>query len=311
MRNLIEEITKKRDGVFAIQVFANDNLTLNEFNESHLILRMPIKGLWKPMPILFQADPFLFLRNDELYLFYELQFGLAPAKIVMTKTSDLENWTEPKVVLSEPFHLSFPFVFEDNGKVYMIPECEKTDSIKLYEANDSLTSFKYVRTLLQQDRYKGLYCNYADSHVYKKDGIYYLFTSYLKDWQQHQIIFISDDLLNGIFIPHPSSPVIINNEFGRNGGSIIDYNGKYLRVSQDCHRDYGENVSLHEIMVINREHYEERLYRRNLFSNNPLFPDGGHQLNIIKFKNKYIYATDYKEIHWTWYHLWHSVIRKH
>lgn len=310
MKNPIEEFFKKRDGVFAIQLFANDHLTLDEFDDNHLIFRMSIEGLWKAKPILFQADPFLFVRGEELCLFYELQYGFDPAKIMMIKTRDLKTWTKPITVLSEPFHLSFPFVFEDNGKVYMTPECEKTDTVRLYVANDDLTSFTYVRTLLKQDRYKGLYCNYADSHIYKKDNIYYLFTSYLKDWKQHQMVFYCDDILNGVFLPHPQSPVVVDNEYGRNGGSILNYLGKLLRVSQDCHKDYGENVSLHEIVKIDRDYYEETLFNRNIYDSNPLFPDGGHHLNITSFKGKYIYATDYKENHWTWCHLLNSIKKK-
>lgn len=310
MKNPIKEFLKKRDGVFAIQLFVNDKLTLDGFDEQHLLFRMPISGLWKSKPILFRADPFLFVKDCELFLFYELQYGFDPGQIVMIKTRDLKEWTKPIVVLKEPFHLSFPFVFEDNGKVYMIPECEKTDTVRLYVANDDLTYFTYVRTLLKQDRYKGLYCNYADSHIYKKDDIYFLFTSYLKDWKQHQMLFHSDNLLKGDFIAHPQSPVVVNNECGRNGGSIIDYDGKKLRVSQDCHKDYGENVSLHEIIRINREKYEETIYCKNIYSDNPLFPDGGHQLNIVKFQDKYIYATDYKENKWTWYHLYYSILYK-
>lgn len=305
MKNLIKEFFKKKDGVFAVQLFANDSFTLNEFDESHLVLRMPIEKLWMPKPKLFQADPFLFVKDEELYLFYELQYGFDPAKIVMIKTADLKTWTKPIVVLSEPFHLSFPFVFEDEGKIYMIPECEKTDTIRLYEGNDDLTSFRYIRTLLQQKRTKELNYNYSDSHIYKKDGIYYLFTSYTKNWQLYQTLYYSDDLIKGIFVPHPRTPIIIDNEYGRNGGSIIEYGNKLFRISQDCHKDYGENVSLHEVCTLNERQYEEKLYRRNLYTKNNLFPDGGHHLNMVRFNGKYIYSTDYKENHWTWYHLYH------
>lgn len=310
MKNPLKEFFKKRDGVFAVQLFANDQLTLDEFDDAHLILRMPIEGLWKPKPIMFQADPFLFVKDEELYLFYELQYGFDPAKIVMIKTRDLKTWTTPTIVLSESFHLSFPYVFEDNGKIYMTPECEKTNTIRLYVANDDLTSFTFVRTLLKQDRYKGLYCNFADSHIIKKDNIYYLFTSFLKDWKQHQMVYCSDNMLNGEFVPHPQSPIVEDNEYGRNGGSIISYKGKLLRASQDCHKDYGENVSLHEILKIDTNQYEESLFIRNIYSSNSLFPDGGHHLNIICFKGKYIYATDYKENHWTWCHVLNSIKKK-
>ena len=37
------------------------------------------------------------------------------------------------VVLEENFHLSFPFVFEDSGNLYMIPETAENQQIRLYE----------------------------------------------------------------------------------------------------------------------------------------------------------------------------------
>lgn len=307
MRNPLRDLFKKRDGIFAIQLFANDKLTLDEFDNSHLILRMPIENLWKPRPVLFQADPFLFVKDGFLFLFYELQYGFEPAKIVMMKTCDLKNWSKPVIVLEEPFHLSFPFVFEYAGDVYMIPESEADDSIRLYKANADLTSFTFVRTLLLQERNPKMNCNYVDSHICQKDGIFYLFTSYMQDWKLIQELYISDNFLHGVFQKHPSSPICISHEYGRNGGSLIDYQGRLLRVSQDCHNDYGENVSLHEICTINERQYEEVVFNRNIYADNPLFPNGGHQLNIVHFLGKYIYSTDYKERHWTWWHLYHSM----
>ncbi len=307
MRNPLRELFKKRDGVFAIQLFANDRLTLDEFDNSHLILRMPIDKLWRPRPVLFQADPFLFVKEGYLFLFYELQYGFEPAKIVMIKSCDLVNWSKPVVVLEESFHLSFPYVFEHAGEVYMIPESEADNSVRLYKANKDLTSFTFVRILLSQERNPMMNCNYVDSHVYQKDGIFYLFTSYMQDWKLIQELYLSKNLLYGVFLKHPSSPICISHEYGRNGGSLIDYQGRLLRVSQDCHKDYGENVSLHEIRIINECHYEEQVFNRNIYADNPLFPNGGHQLNVVCFLGKYIYSTDYKERHWTWWHLYHSV----
>jgi hypothetical protein len=308
--NPIKEFFMKRDGVYAVQLFANDKLNLDEFDNNHLISRMDISGLWKWKPILFRADPFMFVKNEELFLFYEIQYGFDCGKIAMTKTCDLVNWSEPVVVLQETFHLSFPFVFEEDHQIYMIPESQESDTIKLYRANDDLTSFSFVRVLLRQERVNGLQCNYVDSHVYKKDGLFYLFTSFMKDWKTTQELYVSDSLLEGVFKKHPSSPLCISHEYGRNGGSLIEYDDKLLRVSQDCHKNYGENVSLHQIVKFDNQCYQEQLYKRNIFSDNLLFPDGGHQLNIVQFLGKYIYATDYKENRWTWYHLYHSCLVK-
>ena len=308
--NPIKELFKKRDGVFAVQLFASDNLHLDEFDKNHLISRMEITGLWKWKPILFRADPFIFVKEEELFLFYEIQYGFDCGKIAMIKTSDLVHWSAPVVVLQEPFHLSFPFVFEEDHHIYMIPESQESDMIRLYRANDDLTSFTYVRTILHQERVNGLQCNYVDSHVYKKDGFFYLFTSFMKDWKTTQELYVSDNLLEGVFKKHPSSPLCISHEYGRNGGSIIEFEDKLLRVSQDCHENYGENVSLHHILELDELRYKEKLFKRNIFKDNPLFPDGGHQLNIAQFCGKYIYATDYKQDRWTWYHLYHSCLVK-
>lgn len=310
MNNPIKELLKKRDGIFAVQLFSNEKLTLDDFNVDHLIFRMEINGLWKVKPVLFRADPFLFVRGEELFLFFEIQYGFDSGQIAMMKTRDLIHWSEPVIVLQEPFHLSFPFIFEEGRHVYMIPESEENNTIRLYRANDDLTSFSYVRTLLFQERVKGLRCNYVDSHLYKKEGLFYLFTSYMKDWKTTQELYIAENLLDGEFKKHPCSPICISHEYGRNGGSIIEYEDNLLRVSQDCHKDYGENVSLHQIVELDEQRYTEKLFKRNIFSDNHLFPDGGHQLNIAKFNGKYVYATDYKQNKWTWYHLYHSCLVK-
>lgn len=306
---IIDRLARK-EGAFAAAIFANERLTLDEFDEQHLIYKLDIKGLWKPKPVLFQADSFLFVKEDELFLFYELQHWDDPGCIAMVKTKDLKTWTKPQIVLRQPFHLSFPYVFEDNGTIYMIPESQESDSIRLFKANEDLTSFTYVRTLLQQERKDGIHYNFNDSHLYRKDDKYYLFTSYQKDWMYYQELYVTDDLLNGNFVKHPASPICISNEYGRNGGSIIHYNGRLLRVTQDCHKNYGDNVSLLEITQLDEEHYEEKLFRRNVFPKNSIFIDGGHQLNIASFKGKYIYATDYKINKRTWYQLYISILVK-
>ena len=308
--DLIKSKLFRKDVTFTIALFVDDVLSLDIFNEQHLILKYNLKGLWKPKPRRFQADPFLFVKGNELYLFYELQHWDNPGCIAMSKTSDLKHWTTPQIVLQESYHLSFPFIFEDHGDIYMIPESQESDSIRLYKANQDLTSFTFVRTILSQKRDYRINFSFNDSHIYKKDCRYYLFTSYQKDWMYYQELYMTDDLLKGEFIRHPQSPICESNEFGRNGGSLIDYKGTLLRVTQDCHKDYGDNISLMEIIKLDDKYYEEKLYLRNVFHRNSVFVDGGHQLNIVQFNGRYVYATDYKINKWTWYQTYVSVMIK-
>ena len=74
-------------------------------------------------PIVIEADPFLFVKDDTLYLFYEEQRGNKGKGILkMTSTQDLKTWTTDVVILEELFHLSYPNVFEYDGRIYMMPE---------------------------------------------------------------------------------------------------------------------------------------------------------------------------------------------
>ena len=121
---------------------------------------------------------------------------------------------------------------------------------------------------------------------------------------------MSDELLHSEFTKHPMSPICVSNEFGRNAGSLITYDSRLLRVTQDCHVGYGDNISLMEVTMLNENEYEEKLYMHNVFPKNSIFIDGGHQLNIDQFHGQYIYAADYKVNKWTWYQLYVSIASK-
>ena len=292
---------------FGIAVYESDQLSFDHIQDLHLILKCDIDSVWwKWKPMLTQADPFLFVKDDTLYLFFEKVYAGKRewGRIAMMKTTDLVHWTEPVDVLSLSYHLSFPFVFEDNGEVYMIPESNEADAVCLYRANDGLTEFTFVRKLVEQPRTKDICFNYCDSHILKKDGIYFLFTSVSYNWKYDLELFYTDDLLNGQFQKHPMSPVCQGNEYGRCGGSIIHLDGNYYRISQDCHARYGENVSVMKIDGLSLQNYRESLYKRNIFKTGcDLYRDGVHQLNIVFFRNKYIYAADFQHLEWSWYQM--------
>ena len=123
------------DDNFGLMIFAGREFSFSDIQRLPVVLRRDPSGLWGIKPVITQADPFLFVRGDELYLFFEHQRAGESGRIAMMKTRDLQTWTEPVSVLQEPFHLSFPHVFEDGGKVYMIPETQAADSVRLYCAD--------------------------------------------------------------------------------------------------------------------------------------------------------------------------------
>lgn len=282
-------------GCFEINIFVKDRLNLETLKS---LSGKPIKrfrtvcGL-NPNPKHTQADPFLFVYRERLYLFYETDgYKLGRGVITMVSTSDLCTWTKPKIVLQEPFHLSYPLVFEKDGAVYMIPESGASGQICLYQAVDnSLTRFEPTKVLL-----KG---RYLDSFLLERDSKYFLFTSSEPQYRQYVLHLFCSDKFDGPYIEHPKSPICYDTEFSRCGGKPIEIDGKICRVSQDCSNGYGDNVSLVSIDSISEKDYIENVYCRNVFNREcEPFKGGGHHLTCVKFKGQYVIATDCKTSHW-------------
>lgn len=250
-------------------------------------------------PIIIVADPFLFVRGDTLYLFYEQKKLYHDGVIMMTSTKDLQNWAPPRSVLKEPFHLSFPYVFERDGNIYMIPETCANRSIRLYRAvNSELTEFVFVKKLLEMEDDSNVLISYSDSSIWNKDNVTYLFTTVNCGGTNQLRLYYADDLL-GPYKEHCKSPVVVSPKHGRNAGSLILYEGELYRPAQDCVHRYGDNVHLWKIIQLTPSEYQEKLFKESIYDKRiPFYREGGHQLNVAQFKGRYIVATDAKEYHW-------------
>ncbi len=251
-------------------------------------------------PVTIVADPFLFVHNDSLYLFYEEKKYREPGVLKMIRTNDLSSWSNPCIVLKEPFHLSYPYVFEDEGVIYMMPETCAAGEVRLYKAdNNDLSLFSLDSILLKHGACDAsINIDFSDSSVYKhSDGQYYLMTTLCKNGVNELNLYVSD-CLKGPYREHPMSPVVISQKYGRNAGSLLKRDGKLYRVAQDCVKRYGDNIHLFEITNLSDENYAEALIKENLLDTKlDFYSEGGHQLNIAEFKGKTIVASDAKEYH--------------
>lgn len=232
------------------------------------------------------ADPFLFVKHDILYLFYEEQLTYNGKGVIrMRLTHDLKNWSKPITVLEESFHLSFPFVFEDNGDIYMIPETFVDLSVRLYKANQDLSSWTYIKTLVKGDKH-------VDSFLFKEDEIYYLFAPIqLPDNSYIQNLYTSKYLTDE-WILHPSSPIAKGKALGRNGGSMLVIDGRKYRPAQNCSVIYGGNVNICEVTKLFDNDYSESLIYSNIIIQNSFYSIGGHHISYAQYKGRHIIATD-------------------
>ncbi len=81
------------------------------------------------------ADPFGHWRDGRLHVFLETyDYRVRVGRLeVLTYDADF-TLLEQRPVLSEPWHLSYPFVFEAEGETWMLPEANKSGGLTLYRA---------------------------------------------------------------------------------------------------------------------------------------------------------------------------------
>ena len=70
-------------------------------------------GLWG-------ADPFVFSFENKTVLFFELFIEEINKGVIGVSEYDGSGFSQPKIVIEEPYHLSFPCVFEMNDILYML-----------------------------------------------------------------------------------------------------------------------------------------------------------------------------------------------
>jgi len=230
-----------------------------------------------------QADPFLFVDGETLFVFYEQMYRGSVGKIACWKTNDLKTFEYCGVVLSEAHHLSFPFVFREEGSVYMLPETEQAGQLTLYRFDALPGPLTKVRSLCTGQ--------YADPILIKHHGQWYLFATSDAGLE----LFVAPDLLTGEFRSHPKSPITSDPRYRRSAGGPIRMGAGWLRVAQDCSRSYGDNISLIEITQLTPDVYEERLLMSSWFERGDFWNrDGAHHLSVAQFKGQTVIAADGK-----------------
>lgn len=259
---------------------------LFEFDKFEVVKQInSTRNFFSREPVVFIADPFLFVHQDELYLFYEKQTEIHGLGIIkMRKTRDLKAWTPPKIVLKEKFHLSYPYVFSFDGQIYMMPETHQDKSLKLYIPNNDLTKWKPHKTLLSGE-------DYVDSAIIFHQGRYYLFTTIYNDEKSVLLLFHAENI-NGEWTEHPQSPLKSDINDCRCAGSPFHHNGKLYRPCQRYDNKYGDGVDIYQIIQLSSEEYLEEKILNVIPNSENFYSIGGHHFNPCRFKGKQLVATD-------------------
>ncbi len=204
----------------------------------------------------FWADPHTLQRDGKYYVFIEEYLHAKDKGVIsVIELDDAGKWKPAMKVLEKDYHLSYPFVFEWDGKSYMVPESGGNRTIDLYESTDFPYKWQHKQTLMENVKA-------VDTTLIYHSGKWWLFTAIAENPAAapnvELFLFYSDDLLSGRWTPHPSNPIVSDVKRARPAGSLFVEDGKLFRPSQYCSTSYGYGFDLNEIERLSESEYCER-----------------------------------------------------
>ncbi|PZR34762.1 MAG: formyl transferase [Caulobacter segnis] len=200
----------------------------------------------------FLADPFGVWRDGRLHLFAEA-YDYRDRHGVIVRIELDANFApiSRTVVLREPWHLSYPQVFEAEGETWMLPEAYRSGALTLYRAAAFPDIWEPVARL-------ALDTPAIDATPFRHDGLWWLAYSPTgsQRWKQGRLHLAFAERLTGPWRTHPGNPVRDDLASSRPGGTAWIENGMPCLPVQDCTRTYGGGVRKLAILRLDPERFE-------------------------------------------------------
>jgi hypothetical protein len=202
----------------------------------------------------FYADPFPITVGGRDYLFFEhFQRERGYAVIAFVELDAAGCPSAPTTVIERDHHLSYPFVFERDGAVWMIPNTFRSRTIELYRATDFPERWARERVLVDDVRA-------GDATLLEHDGLLWLLTGIARKGEHslEDLHAYSAPSLDASWTPHPLNPVVADTRTARPAGTVFRRGESLIRPGQDCARDYGRAIVFNRIEALSPTEYRER-----------------------------------------------------
>ena len=171
------------------------------------------------------------------------------------------------IVLDEDFHMSFPFLFIDDGQLYMIPETSEAGEVRLYRCTNFPMTWE-IDTILMKN------INTVDSMLTKVRDNYFILTNPASQdgikAGEELSIFSSRDLRTNTWepLPNPTFATILDSKRSRNGG-LFSYNGGCF-AHHKCRILVSTEKPLKSVVYLSENNFRRRFVQKILpqFKNN-------------------------------------------
>lgn len=228
-----------------------------------------VRWMPEPSPAVFLADPFALSADDGIVILAEeFQRRLGRGVVRQIDFGSEIGFTTKNEVIAEPHHLSYPFIVQEGGRRYCIPETADAREVGLYEESDD-GAWEKRKTLIP-DR------DLVDATPFWHSGRWWLWAADREIEQWAALTLWHAPSLDGPWTEHALKPVKLDVRSSRPGGTPFVHEGQLYRPAQDCARTYGARLVINRVVEMSPTAYQEEVVA--IIEPTGLYPVGMHHL---------------------------------
>ncbi len=201
----------------------------------------------------FWADPFAVEYQGRYFIFFEeMPYRTGKGHLMAMEVFDNAEPSEAQVVLEQPYHLSYPFVFDWEGALYMIPETAENRTVELYRCEAFPRRWRLHEILLRD-------VDAVDTTLWREGNRWWMFVNIAEPGADNtdELHLYWSSTPFGPWAAHPGNPVISDVRCARPAGPLFLRDRILFRPSQDCSLGYGHSVLINRVQVLSEDAYKE------------------------------------------------------
>lgn len=199
------------------------------------------------------SDPFVVADRDHAWVFVEeMLFAEGRGGISVLEVHADGSWTEPRRILTRPYHLSYPCVVRWGNTLLMLPETRQNGTLELYRCIHFPDQWERDTVLMNVAA--------VDGTLFETAGRWWLYSAtdsgdgdgFDRLWLHHAAA------PHGPWSGHARNPLECTVIGGRPAGRPFLLGGRLVRATQIGTPRYGHSMQLREIVTLTADAWVER-----------------------------------------------------
>lgn len=232
------------------------NVGLAKMSFEDILRKGKIEGdfTWIPNPDIhtFYADPFIRHREDGRLevIFEDFHSEQWYGRLSVALLDEQFRVQSVKQLLDTGFHLSYPFILNEGGRTYLLPENSEQGDFTCYEYSEDKQELTNPVNICEN-------IPLLDSTIFYHDDRYWLFSTHRGNKSNEELHIYHARDWRGPYKAHKGNPHKMNKIGTRPAGQVIFHQGDIYRPTQNCDKYYGKSLIFNKITKLSETSFEE------------------------------------------------------